>query len=169
MKIVIDRRVQNKSSVTWPLTRSQSHARRTSVELRPNSTLTARYGKGQRSGGSAKRPREALGPRGDTQSRPPAALDRCTGVTGAVACRDAWPACRNTNSQARGTIPDPIIWDHDREGVNESVLCLQLWSVRASTSEVRCIQHSSFQLSSSLEFLTRSDAEGGVRRCVSGV
>ena len=29
-------------------------------------------------------PREALGPRGDTQSRPPGALDRCAGVTGAV-------------------------------------------------------------------------------------
>ena len=29
-------------------------------------------------------PREAWGPRGDTQSRPPGALDRCAGVTGAV-------------------------------------------------------------------------------------
>ena len=28
-------------------------------------------------------PREALGPRGDTQSRPPGVLDRCAGVTGA--------------------------------------------------------------------------------------
>ena len=29
-------------------------------------------------------PREAWGPRGDTQPRPPEALDRCAGVTGAV-------------------------------------------------------------------------------------
>mmetsp|Transcript_38659 Transcript_38659/g.87827 ORF Transcript_38659/g.87827 Transcript_38659/m.87827 type:complete len:283 (-) Transcript_38659:1592-2440(-) len=45
-------------------------------------------------------PREALGPRGDTQSRPPEALDRCTGVTGAVG------TARNTRHHSWSCIHD---------------------------------------------------------------
>ena len=48
-------------------------------------------------------PREALGPRGDTQSRPPEALDRCAGVTGAVG------TARNT----RGTPPSILPYATD--------------------------------------------------------
>ena len=44
-------------------------------------TLTARGSVGADGRNDA---REALGPQGDTQSRPPEALDRCAGVTGAV-------------------------------------------------------------------------------------
>ena len=65
------------------------------------------HGKGQRSGGSSKRPkREAWGPRGDTQSRPPEALDRCAGVTGAVG------TARNTRHP-----PYYCIQEYSREGV----------------------------------------------------
>jgi hypothetical protein len=51
-------------------------------------------------------PREALGPRGDTQSRPPGALDRCAGVTGAVG------TARNTRHP-----PYLSILEYDHEGV----------------------------------------------------
>ena len=52
-------------------------------------------------------PREALGPRGDTQSRASEALDRCGGVTGAVR------TARNTRHP-----PYSSILEYDREGVN---------------------------------------------------
>ena len=54
-------------------------------------------------------PREAWGPQGATQSRPPEALDRCTGVTGAV-------------GTARNTRHPPYLCIHElrREGVNST-------------------------------------------------
>ena len=52
-------------------------------------------------------PREAWGPRGDTQSRPPGALDRCAGVTGAVG------TARNTRHHSWSGTPD-----HGQERVN---------------------------------------------------
>ena len=48
-------------------------------------------------------PREALGPRGDTQSRPPEALDLCVGVTGAVG------TARNTRHHSWYTVHSHVV------------------------------------------------------------
>ena len=60
-------------------------------------------------------PREALGPRGDTQSRPPGALDRCAGVTGAVR------TARNTRHHSWSSA-----LDHGRERVNTPSMTMLL-------------------------------------------
>jgi hypothetical protein len=58
-------------------------------------------------------PSEAWRPQGDTQSRPPEALDRCAGVTGAVG------TARNTRHHSWSSILD---YDSERVKQNSGVL-----------------------------------------------